>query len=142
MKISNSLEKASKQNKPKKVVQSGFFGEDLDIIAKYKSKYKYIGNCVEDDLMKYYDEIVNIDTSHYMSNDDICTPMECVKNMINYIPEELWKRSHLRVLEPCSGNGNFGAYCQFKTDIDNIWFNELNPIRFANCKKLLKPKHI
>lgn len=137
----DKLDKASKDNKPRKVVQSSLFGEDIDIVYKYKSPYKYIGKQSEERIIKYYDEIVNLDTNHYNSNDDICTPMICVKKMIDYVPDELWSRKDIRVLEPCAGNGNFGAYCQLKTNIDNIWFNELNSIRLENCKKILKPKH-
>ena len=29
-----------------------------------------------------------------------------------------------------------------KTSIDNIWFNEINEIRYKNCRKILKPKHM
>lgn len=94
-----------------------------------------------DDIFSYYNKL-NSDISHKISSDDICTPMECVKKMIDYIPNELWKRNNIRILDPCCGNGNFGAYCKFKTSIDNIWFNELNPIRYANCEKILSPKHI
>ena len=135
------LDKASKENKPKKVVQSSLFGEDIDLVDKYKSPYKYIGKKNEEEIINYYDEVVNLDVDHYNSNDDICTPMSCVKKMVDYVPDELWRRKSIRVLEPCAGNGNFGAYCQLKTDINNIWFNELNPIRLENCKKILKPNH-
>jgi hypothetical protein len=62
--------------------------------------------------------------------------------MLNYIPEELWQKKNLRILDPCAGNGNFGAYCKFKTNEDNIWYNELSYVRFKNCKKILKPKNI
>lgn len=93
------------------------------------------------DIIEYYDHL-NEDISHKKTNDDICTPMECVKTMIDYIPNELWQRKNVRILDPCCGNGNFGAYCMFKTDVDNIWFNEINPIRYTNCKKKLNPKHI
>ena len=142
MRASNTIEKASKHNKPKKVVQPNLFGEKWNTgDADYRSPYEYIGEYDEKKIINYFDEIVNSDRSHFLSNDDICTPMECAKKMINYIPEELWNRKKIRVLEPCSGNGNFGAYCQLKTNIDNIWFNELNSIRLENCKKLLKPKH-
>lgn len=92
-------------------------------------------------LFEYYD-MLNGDKSHMMSNDDICTPMECVKKMIDYIPSELWNRDEIRVLDPCAGNGNFGAYCMLKTSLDNIWFNEINKIRYDNCKKILNPKHM
>lgn len=92
-------------------------------------------------LFEFYD-ILNKDQSHMLSNDDICTPMECVKKMIDYIPSELWDRENIKVLDPCAGNGNFGAYCMTKTSIDNIWFNEINKIRYDNCKRILNPKHM
>lgn len=133
------IEKASKENKPTKTVQWNIFGENIDI-SNYKSNLKYIGNYSLDKTMEYFDKL-NEDETHFNSNDDVCTPMSCVKKMIDYIPEELWNRESIRVLEPCAGNGNFGAYCKFKTDIDNIWFNELNIKRLENCKKLLKPKN-
>lgn len=134
------IQKASKENKPTKTVQGTIFGEDVDI-SNYKSKLKYIGNYSLEKTLEYYDKLNN-DESHYNSNDDVCTPMNCVKIMIDYLPDDLWNKKNLKILEPCAGNGNFGAYCKFKTNIDNIWFNELNIKRFENCKKLLKPKNI
>lgn len=134
------IQKASKENKPTKTVQGTIFGEDIDI-SNYKSKLKYIGNYSLEKTLEYYDKL-NSDESHYNSNDDVCTPMNCVKIMIDYLPDDLWNKKNLKILEPCAGNGNFGAYCKFKTNIDNIWFNELNIKRFENCKKLLKPKNI
>lgn len=134
------IQKATKENKPKKIVQESMFGEDVDI-TNYKSNLKYIGKHTLDQTIDFYTNLNN-DDSHYNSNDDICTPMDCVIKMVDYLPEELWKRKDLKILEPCAGNGNFGAYIKFKTSIDNIWFNELNIKRFENCKKLLKPKYI
>jgi len=136
-----ALKKATKQNRPVKTVQEGLFGNDVDVFKKYVSPYKYIGNWRIDETIEYYNNLKN-DETHYNSNDDVCTPMECVEKMVEYIPSELWYREKIRVLEPCAGNGNFVAYCKFKTKIDNIWVNELNEIRFKNCKKILKPKHI
>ncbi len=85
---------------------------------------------------------LNLDSSHMSSNDDICTPMECVKLMVDYLPEELWKRPNLKIIDTCCGNGNFGAYIATKTSCENIWFNELSKIRYDNCKKILNPKHL
>lgn len=85
---------------------------------------------------------LNTDRGHFTSNDDICTPMECVKLMIDYIPNEFWQQPAISVLDPCAGNGNFGAYCRQKTSAENIWYNEINPVRFNNCKKYLNPTHI
>lgn len=41
--------------------------KDIDINKYYYTK-----------ILSYFDEL-NKDSSHMMSNDDICTPMECVK---------------------------------------------------------------
>lgn len=102
---------------------------------------EYIGNKSVEDIFCAYNAL-NTDKSHFISRDDICTPMECVKTMIDYIPEELWKRKNIKILDACCGNGNFGAYCQFKTDINNIYFNDINDKRLQNCKTLLNPAHI
>lgn len=110
--------------------------ENIITIFDKKSK-KY----VDIDIYEFYDKL-NKDESHMDSKDDICTPMECVKKMINYIPNEFWNRPNIKILDPCAGNGNFGAYCMTKTSLNNIWFNEISKIRFKNCKKILKPKHI
>jgi len=121
-------------------IQLSFFDEKLKS-TRVQSKCKEMVSAPMEELFMYYNEL-NADDSHKTSRDDICTPMECVKTMIDYIPEELWKRKSIKVLDPCCGNGNFGAYCKYKTSIENIWFNELNPLRLANCKKILNPKHI
>lgn len=105
------------------------------------SSCKNMSGASFEELRDYYDKL-NADDSHQTSTDDVCTPLDCVKTMLDYIPDKFWGRENLRILDPCCGNGNFGAYCQFKTAMDNIWFNELNPIRYVNCKKILKPKHI
>ena len=55
-----------------------------------------------------------------------------VKEMIDAIPEELWQRSQLKVLDPCAGNGNFPAYLALKTETSNIYCNEISPIRYTN----------
>lgn len=62
--------------------------------------------------------------------------------MLDYIPNEFWQQKNIRVLDPCCGNGNFGAYAMFKTDIENIYFNEINEKRLQHCKKILNPTHI
>ena len=105
-----------------------------------KEKNAVIKNNIDITLFEFYN-ILNKDTSHMTSNDDICTPMECVKKMIDYIPENFWNKN-IKVLDPCAGNGNFGAYCMSKTSLDNIWFNEISEIRYKNCKKILNPKHM
>ena len=120
--------------------QLSFFIENTDKI-KFYNNYKNLSNASMDETFKYFNKL-NEDNSHKISNDDICTPMECVKTMIDYIPQEFWNRKNIRILDPCCGNGNFGAYCQYKTHLDNIWFNEINPLRYSICKDILNPVHI
>ena len=40
--------------------------------------------------------------------------MDCVKEMVETIPQELWQRENLKILDSCCGNGNFNAYIQQK----------------------------
>lgn len=120
----------------------------MESIMKLKSKEKKLNNACangvsvsQEEIFKYYNEI-NKDTSHMISNDDICTPMECVKTMLDYIPEDFWKNQNIKVLDPCAGNGNFYAYCMFKTNPENIWNNDINEVRLQNFKKILNPTHV
>lgn len=92
--------------------------------------------------MKTFFDNLNEESYHKTSQDDICTPMMCVKTMLDYVPHELWKRKSLKILDPCAGNGNFGAYAATKTKLDNIYFNELNYVRYSNAKAIFNPKHI
>lgn len=82
--------------------------------------------------IKEYFDALNKDLKHFNSSNDICTPMDCVKEMIDSIPEELWSRPDLKVLDPCAGNGNYPAYLALKTDTNNIYCNEISPIRYNN----------
>ena len=49
------------------------------------------------EMEKYFDEL-NQDNSHFNSSNDICTPMGCVKEMVDAIPEEFWSRCQLKIL--------------------------------------------
>ena len=113
---------------------------DKSLNDNYISPYSYIGDKTINELFSFYNKLNN-DTSHYTCRDDMCTPMECVELMVNYIPTEFWERETIKILDPCCGNGNFGAYCAKKTHPDNIYYNDINPIRLKNCISLLQPKH-
>ena len=81
-----------------------------------------------DGVFDYFDAL-NGNASHYESSNDICTPMGCVKEMVDALPDELWARPGLRVLDSCCGNGNFHAYIQTKAPLDALYFNEVNERR-------------
>ena len=59
--------------------------------------------------------------------------MGCVKEMVDSIPRSFWRRRNLKALDSCCGNGNFHAYMQKKTDLGNLFFNEINPARVRNA---------
>lgn len=120
--------------------QLNIFDIDNSELA-YVSPYKKQTFKSFEDLVVFFDAL-NEEKYHKVSQDDICTPMLCVKTMLDYVPDELWKRKNLKILDPCCGNGNFGAYAATKTKLNNIYFNELNFIRYSNCKAILSPKHI
>ena len=67
-----------------------------------------------DEIKKYYDGTLNIDKSTYKSSNDEPTPIDCISEMISKIPEELWRKSDLSILDPCCGNGNFSLPILFE----------------------------
>ena len=60
--------------------------------------------------------------------------------MVDAIPEEFWLRKDIKILDPCAGNGNFPAYIALKTDISNIYCNEISVIRAENLKNYFDNK--
>ena len=48
------------------------------------------------ELKTYYDTILNKDKSTYKSSNDEPTPIDCIVDMLNPIPETFWQK---RILE-------------------------------------------
>jgi methylase of polypeptide subunit release factors len=97
------------------------------------------------EIKKYYDETLNTDKSTYKSSNDEPTPIDCVSEMINKIPNELWRKSNLSILDPCCGNGNFGVpiifellkYHDKQTILEQILeFNDINEDRLENVRSI------
>ncbi|MCL2567664.1 MAG: methyltransferase [Alphaproteobacteria bacterium] len=86
-----------------------------------------------DEIKKHFDKL-NADESHFINSNDICTPMACVKEMVDSIPESFWGKKNLKILDSCCGNGNFHAYIRTKTKLENLYFNEINEKRIANLE--------
>ena len=86
-------------------------------------------------VFAHFDSL-NQDEGHFQNSNDICTPMQCVKDMVDSVPSSLWKRKNLKVLDSCCGNGNFHAYiAEAKTSLKNLYFNEINEKRIRNVQK-------
>ena len=84
--------------------------------------------------MRDYFNRLNGDLSHFANSNDICTPIECVKEMVDSVPNSFWQKRDIKVLDTCCGNGNFHAYIVGKTSLKNLHFNEINPARISNLK--------
>lgn len=87
---------------------------------------------VEYEQIKNYFDTLNDDVSHFANRNDICTPIDCVKTMIDSIPIDFWKQENIKILDPCCGNGNFGGYISTLTNLNNIYFNEISEKRIEN----------
>lgn len=84
---------------------------------------------------KSYFDILNQDESHFVNTNDICTPMDCVKEMVDSLPSSFWKKPDLKILDSCCGNGNFHGYISTKVPLSSLYFNEINEKRINNLKK-------
>jgi len=102
-----------------------------------------------DEIKKYYDEILNIDKSTYKSSNDEPTPIDCICEMISKIPNDLWSKSDLTILDPCCGNGNFSIPIIFKLlkyhdkqiILEQILeFNDINESRLENVRDVFCSK--
>lgn len=98
-----------------------------------------------DELKKYYNETLNTDKSTYKSSNDEPTPIDCISEMISKLPNELWAKPDLSILDPCCGNGNFSIPILFellkhhdkKTIVEQILeFNDINESRLANVRNV------
>ena len=105
-----------------------------------------IDNSNFENLKNYYDSVLNLDKTTYQSSNDEPTPVECIVDMVDKIPKELWLRDNLSIIDPCCGNGNFAlpvlfkllnANCSKKHILENvIEFNDINIDRLNNVKKV------
>ena len=104
-----------------------------------------IDNKTMEEMITFYDETLNVDKSTYVTTNDEPTPMNCVIEMISKIPQELWERPELRILDPCCGNGNFSIPIFYKLKqnkeskeiLENIiHFNDINEKRLKNVRNV------
>lgn len=98
-----------------------------------------------DNIKFYYDNVLNIDKTTYKSSNDEPTPIDCIIDMVSKIPNELWIKENLKILDPCCGNGNFGfvVYNELLKHYDKkkileeiLEFNDINNDRLENVNKI------
>lgn len=84
---------------------------------------------------KVHFDTLNQDSSHFVNTNDICTPMDCVKEIVDSLPNSFWQKQNLKILDSCCGNGNFHGYLATKVALGNLYFNEINTKRVHNIKQ-------
>jgi len=101
------------------------------------------------EIKDYYDNILNKDKKLVETSNDEPTPLECVENMINKVPETFWMKKKIKILDPCCGCGNFPIVIYFKLIkyhtkehiLNNmLYFNDINNNRLNEMKKIFNFK--
>jgi adenine-specific DNA-methyltransferase len=91
-----------------------------------------------DEIKKYIDTELNNDKTLFKTSNDEPTPLDCCSEILNKIPNKLWSKKNLKILDPCAGYGNFEIIlCQLLKDSYStkdilekiISFNETNEKR-------------
>lgn len=95
------------------------------------------------EIAQYYENFLN--KQEISCSNDETTSLACIEEMISKIPQELWIRDNLKILDPCCGNGNFFIPIaqklletkEKKEIFENILhFNDTNEQRLANVKEV------
>ncbi len=96
-------------------------------------------------IKDFYDTVLNKNKQLVVTSNDEPTPIDCVEEMINKIPEEFWKNENIKILDPCCGCGNFPFVIYYKLlkyhDREHIltnmlYFNDLNLDRINVMQKI------
>lgn len=96
-------------------------------------------------IKHYYDNILNKDKELVVTTNDEPTPIDCVEEMVNKIPESFWENKDIKILDPCCGVGNFSFVIYYKLlkyhDREHIltkmlYFNDINIKRINVMKKI------
>lgn len=98
-----------------------------------------------DKIAAYFDNVLNTDQSTKKTSNDEPTPMKCVNEILARVPDELWSRPNLKILDPCCGNGNFFGSIYFKLKLDPreiledvLYFNDVNEDRLGNVHRVFR----
>lgn len=105
----------------------------IELFEEHKGSYAVLTKDIN--VIRNHFNALNMNLEHFNNSNDICTPIGCVEEMVNSIPNEFWGRKDIKVFDSCCGNGNFHAYIYTKTKLKNLYFNEINEKRIANVKE-------
>jgi len=99
------------------------------------------------DLKTHFDQVLNTDKESFKTSNDEPTPISCVEEMVDKIPNKFWEKDNLKILDPCCGNGNFhvviyNRLIKYHTNDtilnDILHFNDINEMRIQNVKQIFR----
>jgi len=102
------------------------------------------------EIKDFYDNVLNKDRESFKTSNDEPTPIGCVEEMINKLPDSFWK-SKRSILDPCCGNGNFHVvifnklkkYHSEKKILEKmLYFNDINEDRIKNVQKIFDNENL
>ena len=98
-----------------------------------------------EDKKNYYNNNLNIDKNLIKNSNDEPTPIDCVEEMVNKLPESLFENQNNKFLDPCCGCGNFflviferlKKHHNERHILENmLYFNDTNIDRMNIVKKM------
>lgn len=102
-------------------------------------------------VKEYYNNTLNKNSKLINSSNDETTPIECVEEMINKIPNVFWMNKNIKILDPCCGCGNFPfviynkliQYHNKEHILKNmLYFNDININRLDQLKSIFNVKYL
>ena len=99
----------------------------------------------ENDLHQQYETVYNKDTNLVKTSNDVPTPIACVEEMMDTIPDAFLKDGSKKWLDPCCGCGNFFVvackrlmqYHSLEHILTNmLYFNDINADRIAVVREV------
>jgi len=100
-------------------------------------------------IKSFYDDTLNKDSKLVQTTNDEPTPITCVEEMINKIPDNFWRRNTIKILDPCCGCGNFPMVIYFKLIKYHtkeyilkhiLYFNDINTSRLNILQSVFNHK--
>ena len=96
-------------------------------------------------IKNYYDNELNKNKDLVVTSNDEPTPIDCVEEMVNKIPDSFWEDKNIKILDPCCGCGNFPFVIYYKLLryhsrehilTNMLYFNDLNIQRINVMQKV------
>jgi type I restriction-modification system DNA methylase subunit len=80
----------------------------------FHSKNKSVANMSLQDISKYINEHLPIRTEEKDKFGEVFTPIHLINEILDALPNHVWKDPKLKWLDPAAGVGNFGLLVYYR----------------------------